>query len=120
MPCSPTSSAGCSPIVYAFAIEQVISRHELTLIPALALCFAMMLVANEGMFALGHVSWVYKVTDFDSKLRRRIFRRILSARSELLDRRKTGDLAETVASGAHRELIRDCVPYQRLFPELTE
>ena len=24
------------------------------------------------------------------------------------------------ASGAHRELIRDCVPYQRLFQEQTE
>ena len=93
---------GLLPIVYALAIDQVISRHELTLIPALALCFVMMLVANEGMFALGHVSWVYKVTDFDSKLRRRIFRRILSARSELLERRKTGDLAETVETDAQQ------------------
>ena len=93
---------GLLPIVYALAIDQVISRHELTLIPALALCFAMMLVANEGMFALGHVSWVYKVTDFDSKLRRRIFRRILSARSELLERSKTGDLAETVETDAQQ------------------
>ena len=93
---------GLLPIVYALVVDQVITRHELSLIPALALCFAMMLVANEGMFALGHVSWVYKVTDFDSKVRRRIFRRILSARSELLERRKTGDLAETVETDAQQ------------------
>ena len=62
---------GLLPIVYALVVDQVISRHKLSLIPALALCFVMMLVANEGMYAIGHVSWVYKITDFDSKVRRR-------------------------------------------------
>ena len=88
------------PIVYALVVDQVITHRDLSLVPALALCFVMMLAANEGLFAIGHVSWVYKVTDFDSKVRRRIFRRILSARSESLERRKTGDLAETVENDA--------------------
>ena len=90
------------PIVYALVVDQVITHRDLSLVPALALCFAMMLAANEGLFAIGHVSWVYKVTDFDAKVRRRIFRRILSARSESLERRKTGDLAETVETDAQQ------------------
>ena len=90
------------PIVYALVVDQVITHRDLSLVPSLALCFAMMLAANEVLFAIGHVSWVYKVTDFDAKVRRRIFRRILSTRSELLERRKTGDLAETVESDAQQ------------------
>ncbi len=90
------------PIVYALVVDQVMTHRDLSLVPALALCFAMMLGANEGLFAIGHVSWVYKVTDFDAKVRRRIFHRILSARSESLERRKTGDLAETVEADAQQ------------------
>ena len=90
------------PIIYALIVDEVIIRGELSLIPAIALCFGILLVANEGLFALGHVSWVYKITDFDSKIRRRLFGRILDARTELLERRRTGDLAETVETDANQ------------------
>ena len=90
------------PIIYALIVDEVIVRGELSLVPAIALCFGILLVANEGLFAIGHVSWVYKITDFDSKVRRRLFSRILDAKTELLERRRTGDLAETVETDANQ------------------
>ena len=90
------------PIIYALIVDEVIVRGELSLVPAIALCFGILLVANEGLFAIGHVSWVYKITDFDSKVRRRLFSRILDANTELLERRRTGDLAETVETDANQ------------------
>ena len=70
------------------------------MIPALALCLGILLVANEGLFAIGHTSWLYKITDFDAKVRRRLFNSILGAKSELLERQRTGDLVETIETDA--------------------
>ena len=93
---------GLLPIVYALIVDEVITRGELSLIPALALCLGILLAANEGLFAIGHVAWVYKITDFDSRVRRRLYRSILKAKTELLERRRTGDLAETVETDAQQ------------------
>lgn len=93
---------GLLPVVYGLTIDEVIGRKDLSIVPALGLCFVILLIANEGLYAIGHVSWVYKITDFDSKIRRRILRSIMNAKASVLERRRSGDLAERIETDAQQ------------------
>ena len=84
------------PLLFALVVDEVISRHRVTLVPALALVLLILLIGLQLLYVLRQMCWADLRAEFTSSLRERLYEQCLFVTARTLDRERTGDLARTI------------------------
>ena len=90
------------PLLFALVVDEVISRQRLTLLPGLALIFAIILVGTQFLFLVSLWCWASVRNEFNASLREQAFDHLLHVAAGALDRERTADLARTINTDASR------------------
>ena len=88
------------PLLFALVVDEVISRQRLTLLPGLALIFAIILVGTQFLFLVSLWCWASVRNEFNASLREQAFDHLLHVAAGALDRERTADLARTINTDA--------------------